>query len=63
MGGIPMKTYETFLNSDNETERAKAAFQVVRRFWIYTQYTVYINNLLQTIKKYTFYITFFFKIQ
>ncbi|KAK7154459.1 hypothetical protein R3I94_007704 [Phoxinus phoxinus] len=29
MGGIPMKTYETFLNSDNETERAKAAFQIV----------------------------------
>lgn len=34
-----MKTYETFLNSDIETERAKAAFQVVRRFWIYMQYT------------------------
>lgn len=38
MGGIPVKTYENFLNSDNEIERAKAAFQVVRRYTIYIQY-------------------------
>nr|CAD43472.2 novel protein [Danio rerio] len=29
LGGIPGKIYETFLNSDNETEKAKAAFQTV----------------------------------
>ncbi|XP_057191221.1 ankyrin and armadillo repeat-containing protein [Triplophysa rosa] len=29
MYAIPMNTYETFLNSDNEMERANAAFQIV----------------------------------
>ncbi|XP_056610686.1 ankyrin and armadillo repeat-containing protein isoform X2 [Triplophysa dalaica] len=29
MNAIPMNTYETFLNSDNEIERANAAFQIV----------------------------------
>ncbi|XP_051563908.1 ankyrin and armadillo repeat-containing protein-like [Myxocyprinus asiaticus] len=29
IGGIPMNIYESFLNSDNEIERVKAAFQIV----------------------------------
>uniref|UniRef100_A0A671L1H0 Uncharacterized protein n=1 Tax=Sinocyclocheilus anshuiensis TaxID=1608454 RepID=A0A671L1H0_9TELE len=35
-GRILMNTYETFLSSDNETESAKAAFQVFRRFRTHT---------------------------
>ncbi|XP_066541904.1 ankyrin and armadillo repeat-containing protein isoform X2 [Hoplias malabaricus] len=29
MGGVPLQTYEDFLNSDDEIEKAKAAFQIV----------------------------------
>ncbi|KAF5903381.1 ankyrin and armadillo repeat-containing protein, partial [Clarias magur] len=29
MGGVPVQAFETFLGSDDETERAKAAFQII----------------------------------
>ncbi len=55
-GRILMNTYETFLSSDNETERANAAFQVVRRFRTYTSGSKSLRPLL---KINLFYILFY----
>ena len=47
-GGVPFAMYESFLNSENEIARAKAAFQVLTAF-IYHPGSLQVSHLCLTI--------------